>query len=465
MDKFRNLFWHEGAKAYNEKELDRKAKEKIRALENDVTKALLNIIEYCPHARKELLVCLAGKNIKPEGVQVDFQITDKEKFKNRAEKIMLRLDSMLSEETKPDDSERDSRPDGAIYGDGWAVLIEAKTQSKFDEDQFRRHKRNYMGVDAQKERITWEEVYEVLNGLEGLPEREAFLIEHFCSYLELLDLNPPRFREEDLKVFPREGTRDSEKHNEEELEKISSIQRNLLKLHGYLKEEMGKLSLQFKKGKIPQNATVVWFGWFDSLDKKKTEELANLNFTIQKEGLFIEINAETKPVSERVFKKIESQPQKFDELLGKIGKNAYLWQRVAMRPTNTNDFEWMPLSLGPNLFSSIPEGLSSAKEILDLKDKANEFFSKSDRGLVWAPIAKHLERVKRSGVEFAEKWVKGNLRQASLVLRIRTSISAKEMDQMDHIQLRDRVKGELKKLEPLLRFLNEPPRPKGLGIP
>lgn len=47
MDKFRNIFWHEGAKLYDEKDIekDKKILKKVEHLENDVTKSLLNVLE------------------------------------------------------------------------------------------------------------------------------------------------------------------------------------------------------------------------------------------------------------------------------------------------------------------------------------------------------------------------------------------------------------------------------------
>ncbi len=45
--KYSNLFWHEGGKIFGERMLDTgQGRMRVRHLENDVTKALLNVFEH-----------------------------------------------------------------------------------------------------------------------------------------------------------------------------------------------------------------------------------------------------------------------------------------------------------------------------------------------------------------------------------------------------------------------------------
>ena len=46
--KYQNIFWHQGVKLFAEKVLEGKQRQiKVAHLENDVTKALLNLFQHC----------------------------------------------------------------------------------------------------------------------------------------------------------------------------------------------------------------------------------------------------------------------------------------------------------------------------------------------------------------------------------------------------------------------------------
>jgi hypothetical protein len=82
--KYSNIFWHQGVKIFEEELLKtEKGRIRVSRLENDVTKALLNVFQ---HGSKKLLgTFLQSIGVKqaPETFEFDFQVTDTEKYRRK----------------------------------------------------------------------------------------------------------------------------------------------------------------------------------------------------------------------------------------------------------------------------------------------------------------------------------------------------------------------------------------------
>ncbi len=129
--KYSNIFWHQGVKFFGDTVLkNKKGQIKVAHLENDVTKALINLFQYCsPKVLKALLTVIPVEEA-PEVFQFDFQVTDSSIYRQKPNRIMLCIIAASTIE-KSDHSYgvKKSQPDACIYSMNTAILVEAKTQS------------------------------------------------------------------------------------------------------------------------------------------------------------------------------------------------------------------------------------------------------------------------------------------------------------------------------------------------
>jgi len=165
--KYSNIFWHEGVKIFKENFLENKPDQiRIDHLENDVTKALLNVLEHC--SDKVLGAFLRMINVKkaPGAFELDFQVTDSEKLRQKNTKIMLSIISTsYNTKSNPAYSTKKSRPDACIFSADTAILIEAKTQSPLIEEQLESHIKKYLGSNTTKRVITWDVKAAIICGM------------------------------------------------------------------------------------------------------------------------------------------------------------------------------------------------------------------------------------------------------------------------------------------------------------
>jgi hypothetical protein len=191
--KHSNLFWHEGVKIFSERMMDsEQGQVRIRHLENDVTKALLNVFEHGSKVLLKTFLRLLHIDDAPDSFSYDFQVTDTESYRRRGKRIML---SIIADSTQrishPAYNAQMSRPDGCIYNDHTAILIEVKTQSPLIEEQLESHVRHYLGTATAQRIITWEEIsaaFQVLRKGTSLSAVDELLVPQFIGMLELLGI-------------------------------------------------------------------------------------------------------------------------------------------------------------------------------------------------------------------------------------------------------------------------------------
>ena len=154
-DKYSNIFWHQGVRLFEEEFLKTKGGLiRIQHLENDVTKALLNVFENCD--KKVLNDFLKHVGIdKPEGnFGFDFQVTDTEIYRQKNNRVMLSIIAQVTpKKSVPNYEVVKSIPDACIFNEDTAVLIEAKTQSPLIEEQIDSHIENYFGKETREKKL------------------------------------------------------------------------------------------------------------------------------------------------------------------------------------------------------------------------------------------------------------------------------------------------------------------------
>lgn len=149
--KYSNIFWHQGVKVFEENILYCPSGQmRVDHLENDVTKALLNLFQHCSPKVFRTFLQLIGVRQAPEAFKLEFQVTDTESFRRKPIRLML---SIISTSTAPKVSGAysaiQSIPDACLHSQDTAILIESKTQSPLIREQIQSHIDHFLGTATQ----------------------------------------------------------------------------------------------------------------------------------------------------------------------------------------------------------------------------------------------------------------------------------------------------------------------------
>ena len=189
--KYSNIFWHQGIKIFEENLLKTDTgRIKIEHLENDVTKALLNLFEHCsPIVLKSFLNLISIKE-PAHAFSFEFQVTDSSNYKQRRNRIFLAIvTESTAVKSDPLYNKAMTRPDACIYSESTAILIETKTQSPLIQEQVDNHIKQFLGTATTIHRITWELISERLKLIKNtLNEIDRFLLSQFCNFLDLIGI-------------------------------------------------------------------------------------------------------------------------------------------------------------------------------------------------------------------------------------------------------------------------------------
>lgn len=347
MNKWKNIFWHQGYKIYDSEEIPKKKRilNRVNQLENHITKSLLNILE---HANNEVIhkfikeLCRINKvkiNLS-NNIKYEFQITDRNKFNKYKNQYLLKLISKLTEKIENDvskDVSKGSIPDAAIYNNSTVILIEAKTQSPLYRNQLENHINNYI-PNAVEIEITWEEIFDIFQKISPhLNKKDKFLLVHYCNYLDIIALsNFHRFDEGDFSSLTFLPDYD----NEQRVQQLRKILTKIKKIHLELWEKWGKLNFKESKfGKITKKGENIWFAYYSHEDKASH---ANLNFVIYSDGFYIDVNAETSRSFRQFVDSIKKRNNQFNSLINNIRFDfkVVLWTKLPLAPERQNRFYW-----------------------------------------------------------------------------------------------------------------------------
>lgn len=348
MNKYKNIFWHQGVKFYDSKAIEKNKTitDKIEHLENDVMKSFLCLLEYTDNKIISNFIDYTNKindeNISLRNVEYDFQITDKNKFYNYKNKYLLKIISKLTKKIENINEYviKDSIPDGAIYDSSSVILIEAKTQSPLYSDQIKRHIENYI-PNAIEIEIFWEDIYNFLiKYIDICSEKDKFLIHQFCEYLDIIGLSDfYKFSSEDFTPL----LASIETDEEEGYQQRYNVLLKLKKIHSKLWQQWGKYKfIDYKITPLTKKGEGLWFGYYNFKDKANH---TNLNFSLNNDGFYIDVNAELKKSTTRFISNINKEMTHFDKLLGEIHFDYFLelFIKLPLKPESANDFYWKPI--------------------------------------------------------------------------------------------------------------------------
>jgi hypothetical protein len=181
-------------------------------IENNVTRALLNVLWHCSNQGDTGLVrafikqMVNLKSMAPydfellksrKGIHDDYQQGLKRRTNGKSLLVIYPIGDPELEESAFRNAKVEKRysiPDGWMFGSKLAIAIESKTNEHVRAGQLKRHIKHQLEEDHSNfglvKQNTWIDVYRFFKDPRNSPDNEnsKFLVEQFCQYLELCGL-------------------------------------------------------------------------------------------------------------------------------------------------------------------------------------------------------------------------------------------------------------------------------------
>ena len=363
--KYKNIFWHQGVKVFEKQVLEGKTGQiKVAHLENDVTKALLNLFDHCsPAVLKSFLQILHIKQA-PGAFNFDFQVSDTNAYRRFPNRIML---AIISADTQLKSSKSYSvtkgRPDACIYSQDTAILIESKTQSPLNPKQIQRYIKQFLGTATKEQTITWEDISEKFRLIsKSLKDMDRFLVEQFCGFLDLIGISEfSGFSEMDFSMLGSLGKIPDEDYADSK----RLFHRKISKFMEMLKIEMQSV-LNFKNfdihiSRVPTQAieTHSGFYFYDKNPKIHVNHYPSINIIYFEYSMQLTLNAEIQHSVKCIMSCLENKGDMVDAAVKKqSGLKLFVDYKLQYMPMN--NFVW-------DLIPGFPKDARTfqAKEILE----------------------------------------------------------------------------------------------------
>jgi len=347
--KYSNIFWHQGVKVFEETVLkSNKGQIKVDHLENDVTKALINLFQHCsPKVLKAFLQMIDVREA-PRAFDFEFQVTDTKAFRQKPHRIML---SIVSASTQMKSSSSyevlQSYPDACIVSKDNAILIESKTQSPLIQEQIQSHIKHYLGTATKERIITWEEISNKFRLIsKSLKDLDRFLVSQFCDFLELIGISEFNgFSELDFSMLGSLGKIPDEDYADFK----RMFHRKISKFMDLLKAEVQPI-LDFTNfdvyiSRLPTQAvgTHSGFYFYDEDPKIHINHYPNVNINYHEHFMELTLNAETQSSVKRFLSSFKNDSEKIDIVLAKIPEMKLLiYYKVQFRPMDNFVWDFIP---------------------------------------------------------------------------------------------------------------------------
>jgi len=296
---------------------------RTRQLEDNTTKALINILENIDRQITVKFLRYIGVSVEEiNNVQYCLQKNDigTSALQRKKELILLAIVPERKNELLVTKIEKHhSRPDAWIYGDEYAILVESKVVGYLDYSQMREH---YQKLDVNSKRkpeyyeITWGEVQlffkNELNSLDNdVNASNLFLLNQFTEYLDMCNLTD--FNGFDSDFFDYFFSHDNEESRIWVKNKINSFASLIF-------NEMSKVDKlfyqDFDQGQLKTKDISSWIAFGPK--NKKYRKLAHLTIRFDSQGIEIFINIETKPATENFKQNIKNQPNKLKKAIKEL---------------------------------------------------------------------------------------------------------------------------------------------------
>lgn len=319
--KYSNIFWHQGVKVFEETVLkSRQSQIKVAHLENDVTKALINIFQHCSPKVLKVFLQMIDVGQAPNVFDFEFQVTDTKVYRQKPKRIMLSIVS-ASTQMKSSSSYKvlQSYPDACISSKDTAILIESKTQSPLIQEQIQSHIKHYLGTATKERIISWEDISEKFRAISNtLKDPDQFLVLQFCDFLELIGISEfSGFSEVDFSMLGSLGKIPDEDY----VDFKRMFHRKIIKFMDLLKAEVRSV-LTFKNfdiyiSRLPTQAIGTHSGlyFYDEDPNIHINHYPNVNINYNEHFMELTFNAETQSSVKRFLSSFKNAPEKIDAVL------------------------------------------------------------------------------------------------------------------------------------------------------
>ena len=322
--KYSNIFWHQGIKIFEQSFLKSTAgRIRMEHLENDVTKALLNLFQHCSGKVLGAFLSLLGVKGRSETFDFDFQITGESSFSQKPHKIMLALiSSSTRKASDPSYVVEQSRPDACIYNKDTAILIEAKTQAPLVTEQLESHIRHYLGSGTIERTITWEAISEKFGIIrKRLPRLDQVLVAQFCEFLELIGIAEFNgFTKSDFSMLGSIGKVPSEDY----LDLKRMLGKKVEKFMKLLDEAIGPgfwaRNNRSRVSKVDAIHPGLWsaFYFYDEEPDIHVNHYPNVNLRYNEGGIELSLNAEIQNSVKHLLTNMEKNVEIFENISSKL---------------------------------------------------------------------------------------------------------------------------------------------------
>ena len=326
--------------------------EETKALENNVTKALINVLELTDgngEICKRFISWLSGKiGVKLVPPKVDKFLLqqgnpgDKYLGRETAKRILGIVphgftEQIYAENTRPETEA--SIPDAWLLGKKWTILIESKRYDGLDKNQIKNHK-GILGDLHKPAVISWKQLYTFFSELKDEPEnkrllnvKNEFLITQFCDFLYLEGLagftgfNDNKY----FDFFNEQKQKELDAKEKEEIRK--ELKRKMLALSEDISERTKKCYLKcgppegIRKGKNKYDwATFYFLPVYNkgTSDKKVKEVKAHQCIQLGSEGLSVWVRVTNDALRKKLLRKIKTDKDEISRILFKMPKGFFI---------------------------------------------------------------------------------------------------------------------------------------------
>ena len=220
-DPHHNLFYfYRGPESKHKKE-DSNSVSKDVQVENNTTKALINVLKHCTSGIcKEFINSFFKLDLDISNIKFALQKSTigEQRIKSKKNRLIymiipekfgsiININRIVEKSITPNLNQHSSIPDAWIWDKNNVILIESKTNIKVDNDQLYKHI-NLLKPTLDPKIIYWEEIYiffqDLLESSEELKIdiKNKFILNQFIEYLELINLSKFNgWKSEDFEYF------------------------------------------------------------------------------------------------------------------------------------------------------------------------------------------------------------------------------------------------------------------------